>query len=59
MYVRVKLLKVSAVKSKYYIKNIATAGVGVLTDFTKRLPYPLRKNTLYLFYEPHIWSGHS
>ena len=28
MYVRVKHLKVSAVKNKYYIKNTAAAGVG-------------------------------
>jgi len=27
MYVRVKNLKVSAVKNKYYIKNTAAAGV--------------------------------
>ena len=28
MYVRVKHVKVSAVKNKYYIKNTAAAGVG-------------------------------
>ena len=28
MYVRVKHLKVSAVKNKYYTKNTAAAGVG-------------------------------
>ena len=31
MYVRVKNLKVSAVKNKYYIKNTAAAGVGFTT----------------------------
>ena len=31
MYVRVKHLRVSAVKNKYYIKNTAAAGVGFTT----------------------------
>jgi hypothetical protein len=31
MYVRVKHVKVSAVKNKYYIKNTAAAGVGFKT----------------------------
>jgi hypothetical protein len=31
MYVRVKHVKVSAVKNKYYIKDTAAAGVGFTT----------------------------
>jgi hypothetical protein len=41
--VRVKHLKVSAVKNKYYIKNTATAGVGFTT-------VGVRSVCVYIFY---------
>ena len=37
MYVRVKHVKVSAVKNKYYIKNTAAAGVGFNLIYSTQL----------------------
>ena len=50
MYVRVKHVKVSAVKNKYYIKNTANAGVGqIKTNLMQHCAGFISAESLYMF----------